>query len=97
MALLAVSYAGTFDGPSPVLRMKRRLAFDLKRLKSIRVVPPASRGSAVGRQLALLAGGFLAQVLLPGGIDADDVAVGDKERNHDLEASFELRLLPGGV
>ena len=37
---------------------------------------------------------FLAQVLLPGGVDADDVAVADKQRDHDLEASFKLRLLP---
>ena len=37
---------------------------------------------------------FLAQVLLSGGVNADDVAVGDEKRDHDLEASFELRLLP---
>lgn len=37
---------------------------------------------------------FLAQVLLPGGVDADDVTIDDEQRNHDLEASFELRLLP---
>jgi hypothetical protein len=37
---------------------------------------------------------FLAQVLLPGGINPDDVTVGDEERDHDLEASFELRLFP---
>ena len=38
------------------------------------------------------AGLFLAQVLLIGGVNADGVTVGDEQRDHDLEAGFELRL-----
>ena len=42
----------------------------------------------------LLSGRFLAQVLLPGCVNADYVAVGDEQGNHDLKASFEPGLLP---
>src|SRR6266852_6022820 len=40
---------------------------------------------------------ILAQVFLSGSVNADYFAVGDKQRNHDLESSFEPRLLPGRV
>src|ERR1035437_718419 len=46
------------------------------------------------RCLRTIGAGILAQVFLSGSVDADDVAVADKQRDHDLEASFELRLLP---
>jgi hypothetical protein len=51
----------------------------------------------VGSSVAALvtqSGLFLAQVFLPSGVNADYVAIGDKQRNHDLEASFKLGLLP---
>ena len=38
--------------------------------------------------------GFPAQVFLFGGVNADYFAVGDEQWNHDLEAGFELCLLP---
>jgi hypothetical protein len=37
---------------------------------------------------------FLAQVFLSGSVDADYVAIANKQRDHDLEAGFELRLFP---
>ena len=40
---------------------------------------------------------FLAQVLLSGGVNADDVAVGDKQRNHDLEASGAIHRHAVGI
>ena len=57
------------------------------------------KNSAVGdsgttNQSGLFPGRVLAQVFLFGGVNADDVAVGDEQRNHDLEASFEPYLLP---
>ena len=56
------------------------------------------RGTALrshnSRNLSLFPGRFPAQVFLFGGVNADYFAVGDEQRNHDLEASFELRLLP---
>ena len=42
----------------------------------------------------LFPGRFPAQVFLFGDVNADYFAVGDEQRNHDLEARFELRLLP---
>src|SRR6266704_1181109 len=42
-------------------------------------------------------GRFPAQVFLSGSVNADYFAVGDEQRNHDLEASFQLRLLPRRV
>ena len=42
----------------------------------------------------LFPGRFLAQVFLSGSVNPDYFPLGDKQRNHDLEASFELRLLP---
>jgi hypothetical protein len=46
------------------------------------------------KQSGLFPGRFPAQVFLSGSVNADYFAVGDEQRNHDLEARFELRLLP---
>ena len=43
-------------------------------------------GLSLGRRLA--------HVFLSGGVHADDVAVGDEERHHDLESGFQFCLLP---
>jgi hypothetical protein len=53
-----------------------------------------SRGAAPVKPSGLYPGRFPAQVFLPGGVNANYFAVGDEHRNHDLEARFELRLLP---
>jgi hypothetical protein len=37
---------------------------------------------------------FPAQIFLSDGVHANHFAVGDEKRHHDLEARFELRLLP---
>jgi hypothetical protein len=69
----------------------------LAKLEALRGQPrgAALRGHFPGTLFSFLfPGRFPAQVFLFGGVNADYFAVGDEQRNHDLEASFELRLLP---
>ena len=62
------------------------------------VLPAAAAATKYRRAndpfLSLFPGRFPAQVFLSGGVNADGVTVGDEQRDHDLEAGFELRLLP---
>ena len=94
---------GFTPGPSVVKEKALRLSASPASLRWGRfrlVAAPPRRAFAlnlnriVPAQSGLFPGRFPAQVFLFGGVNADDFAVGDEQRNHDLEAGFELRLLP---